>query len=104
MPASSAQVMRREQWTRDIVRLMLIVITIATAVILVGVLAGNYTLSETVPIYIILGASAIAYLGVRLNGWRWARFLPVSICLLMGFFFSYLSGFRNTGLFFTLLF
>lgn len=102
MPASSAQVMRRDQWTRDISRLMLITIAIATGVILVGVFAGNFTLADTLPIYIILAASAAAYLGARNNGWRWARFFPVSICILMGFFISYQSGFRNTGLFFTL--
>ncbi len=40
MPDSSDQVMRREQWTRDIVRLMFIVVMIATGVILLGVFAG----------------------------------------------------------------
>ena len=102
MPASSAQVMRRDQWTRDITRLMLIVTSIATGVILVGVLVGDYSISGTLPIYIILAASVVAYLAARKNGWRWARFFPVSICVLMGFFFSYQSGFSTTGLFFTL--
>jgi PAS domain S-box-containing protein len=102
MPASSAQVMRRDQWTRDIARLMLIVSAIATAVILVGVFTGDFTFPDTVPIYIILGASAAAYLGVRHNGWRWARFLPVSVSLLMGFYLSYLSDFKTTGLFYAL--
>lgn len=98
MPASSAQVMRRDQWTRDIARLMFITVSIATAVILAGVLAGIFRFSETIPLYFILTAAAVAYYGARNNGWRWARFLLIVTSLLAGFYFSYQNGYQETGL------
>ena len=98
MPASSAQVMRRDQWTRDIARLMFIVVSIATAVILLGVFSGTFSFSETIPLYFILVAAAIAYIGSRNNGWRWARFLLVITSLFTSFYFSYASGYQETGL------
>jgi len=102
LPASSSQVMQRDKWTRDIVRIMFFVVLVSTVAILVGVFARKFLFSETIPIYVILAATAVAYFGSQKNGWRWARFLPVLICLFTGFFFSYGSGFRGTGLFYTL--
>lgn len=101
-PASSDQVMRREVWTRDVVRMMFFVVLTATGAILIGVIGGVFDLAGTIPIYLILGATAFAHFGVRHNGWRWARFLPVLICLVTGGYFSYQSGFTNNILFYTL--
>ena len=86
-PASSDQVMRRDKWTRDIVRLMFFVVMIATGVILIGVFAGVFTFSETLAIYVIFVCTTIAYIGARNNGWAWVRFLPVIICLSTGLIF-----------------
>lgn len=94
--------MRRDKWTRDIVRLMFFVVMIATGVILIGVFAGVFTYSETVAIYVIFVCTTVAFLGARNNGWTWARFLPVIICLFTGLYFSYVNGFQNTGLFYAL--
>jgi PAS domain S-box-containing protein len=102
MPDTSDQVMRRDQWTRDIVRLMFIVVMIATGVILLGVFARIFTFFDTIPIYVIFFATMVAYIGARHHGWTWARFLPVLICLGTGLYFSYVNGFRNTGLFYAL--
>ena len=101
-PASSDQVMRRDKWTRDIVRLMFFVVMIATGVILIGVFVGVFAFSETITIYVIFACTTIAYIGARHNGWRWVRFLPVIICLSTGIYFSSVNGFRNTGLFYAL--
>jgi len=102
LPESSAQVMQRDKWTRDIVRIMFFVVLVSMAAILLGVISRKFLFSETIPIYIIFAATAVAYLCSQKNGWRWARFLPVLICLFTGFFFSYGTGFRGTGLFYTL--
>ncbi len=102
LPATSDQAIQREQWTRDIVRIMFFVVLIASAAILLGVFLGYFFFEETLPIYIILLFTTLAYIGARNNGWRWARFLPVLICLLNGFFFSYQSYFRSSGLFYPL--
>lgn len=67
-----------------------------------GVLAKIFTVSETIPIYVIFVGTTIAYIGGRNRGWKWARFLPVLICLFTGLYLSYESGFNNNILFFAL--
>ena len=51
---SDNDLIRKDIWTRDILRIMLIVVGISTVLILVGVIIGIFDFIGTLPIYIIL--------------------------------------------------
>lgn len=93
---------QRSQWTRDVLKLMLVVIGISTVIILAGVVAGLFSLLETLPIYIVLLLVVIAKVGSRRGGWRWARFFPSLMCMGLGFYGSYNYGFGTAGVFYVL--
>jgi PAS domain S-box-containing protein len=93
---------QRDQWTRDVLKLMSYVIGISTILIVFGVLAGVFPLIETIPIYILLLVILIAKWGANHGGWRWARYLPPLLCLFMGIYFTYNNGFSSTAIFYVL--
>ncbi len=94
--------MRKDIWTRDILRIMLYVVGISAALILVGVMAGVFDFIGTLPIYIILSLIIAARIGTHFGGWQWTRFIPILMCFGMGFYFSTNSGLGATGLFYAL--
>ncbi len=51
---SDNDLIRKDIWTRDILRIMLVVVGISAALILVGVIIGIFDFIGTLPIYIIL--------------------------------------------------
>ena len=94
--------MRKDIWTRDILRIMFVVVGISAVLILIGVLAGIFDFIGTLPIYIILALIIAASIGTRYGGWRWARFIPILMCFGMGIYFSINSGLGATRLFYAL--
>lgn len=99
----SDRLIQREKWTRDILQLMMIVVSVAMALIFAGVLFRIFTLVDTLPIYVIFLVIAPAWWGARHGGWRWARFIPFLVCLGMGIFMSIGSTSSPTvGMFFIL--
>lgn len=91
---------QRSLWVRDITRLMTIVITITALVILAGTLAGYFEFTETIPIYIALLLSCLAWLGAGRGGWQWACYFPVFVCMSLGIAGSIIQGFVSTFLLF----
>lgn len=94
-PTSTEQLMRREQWTRDILSLMLVVSLIAAALILVWMLAGVFVLGETYPIFGVLAITLLAWWASRKGAWRAASFVPTLLCVALGAYGSYIAGFSN---------
>ncbi len=86
----------KAQWVRDVTGLMTAVILIATLIILTGVLAGIFTFIETIPIYILLLLTTLAWWGARRGGWRWARYFPAVLCFSLGLMGSISNGFHTT--------
>ncbi len=94
--------MRKDIWTRDILRIMSFVVGISAVLILVGVFAGVFDFVGTLPIYIILALIIAAIIGTHYGGWRWARFIPILMCFGMGMTFSINSVLGASGLFYAL--
>ena len=101
-PEPGEDVIRRELWTRDILRIMFSVVATAAALILIGSLAGLFDFIGTLPIYILLVLVTIAWIGTRNGLWRWTRFIPILLCYGMGIYYSLKSGFGTSGLFYAL--
>ena len=99
---SDNDLIRKDIWTRDILRIMLVVVGISTALILVGVMIGIFDFIGTLPIYIILTLIIAASIGTRYGGWRWARFIPILMCFGMAVSFSINSIMGASGLFYAL--
>ena len=99
---SDNDLMRKDIWTRDILRIMFLVIGISSALILIGVLAGIFDFIGTLPIYIILALIIAASISTHYGGWRWARFIPILMCFGMGIYFSINSSLGATSLFYAL--
>ena len=99
---SDNDLIRKDIWTRDILRIMLVVVGISTALILVGVIIGIFDFIGTLPIYIILALIIAASIGTRYGGWRWARFIPILTCFGMAVSFSINSIMGASGLFYAL--
>jgi PAS domain S-box-containing protein len=99
---SDNDLMRKDIWTRDILRIMFLVVGISAGLILIGVLAGIFEFIGTLPIYIILVLIIAASVSTRYGGWRWARFIPILMCFGMGIYFSINSGLGATSLFYAL--
>ncbi len=99
---SDNDLIRKDIWTRDILRIMLVVVGISTVLILVGVIIGIFDFIGTLPIYIILALIIAASIGTRYGGWRWARFIPILTCFGMAVSFSINSIMGASGLFYAL--
>lgn len=93
---------QRDQWVKDILKLMLIVIIVSAVIIISGVFIGFFTFIETIPIYIFVIFTFLAWWGANHGGWRWARFFPTMMCLAMGIYSSYYNGFASFGIFYVL--
>ncbi len=99
----SDRLIKYEKWTRDILQLMMIVVSIAMTLIFMGVMYNIFTFIDTLPIYIMFLVIAPAWWGSRHGGWRWARFIPSLICFAMGVYMA--TGSTNSptvGMFFIL--
>jgi hypothetical protein len=99
---SDNDLMRKDIWTRDILRIMFYVVGISAALILSGVLAGIFEFIGTLPIYIILALVIAASISTRYDGWHWARFIPIMMCFGMGLYSSINSALGAGGLFYAL--
>ncbi len=99
----SDRLIKYEKWTRDILQLMMIVVTIAMTLIFMGVMYNIFTFIDTLPIYIMFLVIAPAWWGSRHGGWRWARFIPSLLCFAMGVYMAVGSAISPTvGMFFIL--
>ena len=96
---SDNDLMRKDIWTRDILRIMLYVVGISAVLILGGVLTGIFDFIGTLPIYIILALIIAASICTQYGGWRWARFIPILMCFGMGMYSS-INSVLGTGVLF----
>jgi PAS domain S-box-containing protein len=84
----SDRLIQREKWTRDILRLMFIVVSIAAGVIALSTLLNFFQFTETIPIYVIFLVIAPAWLAARAGRWKWARLAPSLVCFGMGIYLA----------------
>jgi PAS domain S-box-containing protein len=85
----------RRRWTRDITRLMALVILIAAVIILGGTLAGFFDFQETIPIYILVVLIVPVAVASAKGGWRWAAYFPALLCYALGVYSSINTGFDS---------
>jgi PAS domain S-box-containing protein len=85
----------QERWTRDVLKRMLIVLSIAVLVILAGIFAGLFEASGTIPVYVIWAFTAAAWWLADHERWQVARYFPPLICFFLAAFGSYASGIRT---------
>jgi PAS domain S-box-containing protein len=88
--------LQHKQWTRDILRLMVIVIGAAAVIISGGILTGTFLFQEAYPIYIALGLIFAAWWLDRCGKWGWASFIVIALCFSLGVYSSYFSGFSGS--------
>lgn len=92
----------RDQWTKDILKLMLTVSVIVSVIVILCIAAGIFTFAEPAPLFLFTLVILISYLGVRFRGWRIPRYVPAVSCFALGALGSYTSGFSSSGLFYGL--
>jgi len=85
--------MLREQWTRDINRLMVIVLLAAAVVITIGIIAGIFDFSGASLIYILFCLSLLSWWGASHKKWYWARIMPGTLCFGLGGLITYFNGY-----------
>ena len=87
-----AYLLPRQQWTREINGLMLIVITIASAIFGAATLTGYFALIESYPVFVSWLIVLSAWLLSRGRLWRAASFFPSIVCFLLGGYGSVYHG------------
>lgn len=92
----------RDQWTKDVLKLMLTVCLMASLVVLIGILLGIFLVIDTLPLFIFTAVIFVSWMGVRFRHWRIPRYIPAVSCFALGVLGSYTSGFSSSGLFFGL--
>lgn len=79
---------RREKWTRDILRLMLIIQSAAVPILLLLTLLKVLDLKNTLVIYILIGLTIPFWMISKTNHWKWARYFPSFFCFGLGIYAS----------------
>ncbi len=92
----------REQWTQDVLQMMLVIISAVVLLVMAGSALRLFTWSEMLPLYFLFLFIAQAWWGANHGGWRWARFYPPVLHYLLGAYACFQSGQVITGLFFAL--
>lgn len=79
---------RREKWTRDILRLMLIIQCAAVPILLILTIFKVLDFNNTLVIYILIALTIPFWLISRTSHWRWARYFPSFLCFGLGIYAS----------------
>jgi PAS domain S-box-containing protein len=85
----------RKRWTQDILRLMVLVLAVAALVLTLCTIAGFFTLQQVLPVYPLLLFLAAGWWLATGSAWRWASFVPVISCFVVGAFDTYISGLHS---------
>ena len=93
-------IMPRQEWTRYITWMMLVVITLAALIISGGIIAGLFPFEDS---YVIFIAWILIFLAWQMSlgkAWRIASLFPPALCFFLGVYGSYFYGLVSTMLLF----
>jgi PAS domain S-box-containing protein len=92
-----------QQWTRDLLRLLIILAIPATVIISAFIFTGTLQLKDFFPIHILCGLSIIFWILSQTRFWKWARPFPALICFILGAYGIFALGVHlNIVLYFAL--
>jgi len=83
---TSSGSIKRDQWTEEIFRLLILTTTIPVGFVLVALISGQIPFAKFYPIVASWFLLVIGWLGIKRNGWRWAGFIPPVVSTLLGIY------------------
>lgn len=101
-PPPDDPVQRQEQWTREILQIFLMVVSLTGMVVGVGILGNLFSLKSTIPLYVLEAGLLAAWWITRLGKWRWSRLAPVLLCFVFGVYYWFVYELNVSGLFFAM--
>lgn len=91
---------RKDLWTEEVIRLMLLAIVVPCSLAFISHLSGIITLQHALPVYVLFLCILISWIASKRGGWYWAGYVPAAVAFLFGVHILYLSkDFRNTAIF-----
>lgn len=91
---------RKDLWTLEVIRLMLLVVIVPGLLILGFQIAGVTTFAQTFPVYLCIFLLIISWIGATRGGWQWAGYIPSAVGFSYGAYILLQTiDFRNTTIF-----